>query len=218
MFTIANGKGTGAATIDSSGNGTTNDTGGKTWTPLLYVYFNRSSGANNGAATPSPLLQRFTSVGNGIAEPPSVDLAGTNGIVSNLGWILGFRLGEYNGSHSYVSEGCYDAWGTKYIYIVVNDFNKNVNNFVVTAYNESIGKSNVLARISTDSATSSDFNNGLSLTNDTVTQNNAIKKRFYFGPVDISRLQLQILDEFGRVLDLNNMDYSMALNLVCLYD
>jgi hypothetical protein len=127
-------------------------------------------------------------------------------------------LGEYNGSQSYVSEGCYDAWGTKYIYIVVNDFNKNVNNFVVTAYNESIGKSNVLARISTDSATSSDFNNGLSLTNDTVTQNNAIKKRFYFGPVDISRLQLQILDEFGRVLDLNNMDYSMALNLVCLYD
>ena len=218
VFTIANGKGSGAATIDSSGNGTTNTTPPKTWTPLLYVYFNRSSGANNGAATPSTSPAGFTNVGNGIAEPPSVDLAGTNGIVSNLGWILGFRLGEYNGSHSYVSEGCYDAWGTKYIYIVVNDFNKNVNNFVVTAYNESIGKSNVLARISTDSATSSDFNNGLSLTNDTVTQNNAIKKRFYFGPVDISRLQLQILDEFGRVLDLNNMDYSMALNLVCLYD
>ena len=51
---------------------------------------------------------------------------------------------------------------------------------MVTAYNESIGKSNVLARISTDSATSSDFNNGLSLTNDTVTQNNAIKKTILF--------------------------------------
>ena len=218
VFTIANGTGTGAATIDSSGNGTGGVANSNPWTPLLYVYFNRSSGANNGAATPSTSTAGYTNVGNGIAEPPSVDLAGKNGIVSNLGWILGFRLGEYNGSQSYVSEGCYDAWGTKYIYIVVNDFNKNVNNFVVTAYNESIGKSNVLARISTDSATSSDFNNGLSLTNDTVTQNNAIKKRFYFGPVDISRLQLQILDEFGRVLDLNNMDYSMALNLVCLYD
>ena len=216
VFTIANGKGTDAAKIDSSGNGT--GPGGSTWTPLLYVYFNRSSGANNGAATPSTSSEGFASVGNGISDPPSVDLAGNNGIVQNLGWILGFRLGEYNGSQSYVSEGCYDAWGTKYIYIVVNDFNKNVNNFVVTAYNESIGKSNVLARISTDSATSSDFNNGLSLTNDTVTQNNAIKKRFYFGPVDISRLHLQILDEFGRILDLNNMDYSMALNLVCLYD
>jgi len=213
VFTIAQGTGSGAK-INTDGTGVN-------WTPLLYVYFNRSSGANNGAATPSsspPPPVGYTNVGNGIAEPPSVDLAGNNGIVQNLGWILGFRLGEYNGSHSYVSEGCYDAWGTKYIYIVVNDFNKNVNNFVVTAYNESIGKSNVLARISTDSATSSDFNNGLSLTNDTVTQNNAIKKRFYFGPVDISRLKLQILDEFGRILDLNNMDYSMALNLVCLYD
>ncbi len=218
VFTIANGEGTGAATIDSSGIGTTSNGATKTWTPLLYVYFNRSSGANNAAATPSTSPEGFGNVGNGISDPPSVDLAGNNGIVQNLGWILGFRLGEYNGSQSYVSEGCYDAWGTKYIYIVVNDFNKNVNNFVVTAYNESIGKSNVLARISTDSATSSDFNNGLSLTNDTVTQNNAIKKRFYFGPVDISRLQLQILDEFGRILDLNNMDYSMALNLVCLYD
>ncbi len=217
VFTIANGKGSAAATIDSSGNGTKQGSG-ETWTPLLYVYFNRSSGANNGAATPSTSPEGFGNVGNGISDPPSVDLAGNNGIVQNLGWILGFRLGEYNGSQSYVSEGCYDAWGTKYIYIVVNDFNKNVNNFVVTAYNESIGKSNVLARISTDSATSSDFNNGLSLTNDTVTQNNAIKKRFYFGPVDISRLHLQILDEFGRILDLNNMDYSMALNLVCLYD
>lgn len=218
VFTIANGKGTDAATIDSSGNGTGGVLGSKPWTPLLYVLFNRSSGANNGAATPSTSPEGFGNVGNGISDPPSVDLAGNNGIVQNLGWILGFRLGEYNGSQSYVSEGCYDAWGTKYIYIVVNDFNKNVNNFVVTAYNESIGKSNVLARISTDSATSSDFNNGLSLTNDTVTQNNAIKKRFYFGPVDISRLHLQILDEFGRILDLNNMDYSMALNLVCLYD
>jgi hypothetical protein len=218
VFTIANGKGTDAATINSSGNGTGGVANSNPWTPLLYVYFNRSSGANNGAATPSTSTEGYTSVGNGIAEPPSVDLAGKNGIVSNLGWILGFRLGEYNGSQSYVSEGCYDAWGTKYIYIVVNDFNKNVNNFVVTAYNESIGKSNVLARISTDSATSSDFSSGLSLTNDTLGQNDAIKKRSYFGPVDISRLQLQILDEFGRVLDLNNMDYSMALNLVCLYD
>ena len=217
VFTIQDGSGNKAAMIDpSSGKGFVKGNPLKTWTPLLYVYFNRTSGTNNAGAT--PYGPPGGKIGGGISEPPSVDLAGDNGIVQNLGWILGFRLGEYNGSHSYVSEGCYDAWGTKYIYIVVNDFNKNVNNFVVTAYNESIGKSNVLARISTDSATSSDFNNGLSLTNDTVTQNNAIKKRFYFGPVDVSRLQLQILDEFGRILDLNNMDYSMALNLVCLYD
>ena len=76
----------------------------------------------------------------------------------------------------------------------------------------------MLARISTQSAASNNFSAGLSLTNDTVTNDSSIKKRFYFGPVDIQRLELQILDEYGRVIDLNNMDYSMALNLVCLYD
>ena len=58
---------------------------------------------------------------------------------------------------------------------------------------------------------------GISLTNN-VNQDNSLKKRIYFGPVDISRIQLQITDELGRILDLNNMDYSMAVNLICLYD
>lgn len=177
----------------------------------LYLAFNRSSGTFKGGATVSNQP--------GIDELPEYDLNSRgNGIIGNFGWIMGYRLGEYTGSWAYVSEGCYDAWGTKYLYIVVNDFNKNVNNFVVTSYNESIGKSNVLARISTESASSSNFSAGLSLNNDTVTNDSSIKKRFYFGPVDISRLELQILDEYGRILDLNNMDYSMAINLVCLYD
>ena len=96
--------------------------------------------------------------------------------------------------------------------------NKSVNNFVVPSYNESIGKSNILARISTESAGSNTFSQGLSLTNDMLANDSSIKKRFYFGPVDINRMHLEIVDEFGRTLNLNNMDWSMALNLVCLYD
>ena len=178
----------------------------------LYLAFNRGSGDFAGGATTDQSS-------SALIKLPEYDLETRgNGIVGNCGWILGFRLGEYTGSNAYISEGCYDAWGTKYIYIVVNDFNKNVNNFVLTSYNESIGKSNVLARISTQSAASNNFSAGLSLTNDTVTNDSSIKKRFYFGPVDIKRLELQVLDEYGRVIDLNNMDYSMAINLVCLYD
>lgn len=181
-------------------------------TPELYLAFNRSSGDFDGGATTDQ-------TSSALEQLPKYDLdTRGNGIVGNFGWILGYRLGEYTGSYAYVSEGCYDAWGTKYIYIVVNDFNKNVNNFVLTSYNESIGKSNVLARISTRSAASNNFSAGLSLTNDMVTNDSSIKKRFYFGPVDIQRLELQILDEYGRIIDLNNMDYSMAINLVCLYD
>ena len=184
----------------------------------LFIYFNRSRGENFGGSTPSDGPYSGDDGGGGVDIPPGLDLGGFSGVVGNFGWILGYRLGEYEGSWAYVSEGCYDAWGTKYIYIVVNDFNKSVNNFVVPSYNESIGKSNILARISTESAGSSTFSQGLSLTNDTLTNDSSIKKRFYFGPVDISRMQLQVLDEFGRVVNLNNMDYSLALNLVCLYD
>jgi hypothetical protein len=44
------------------------------------------------------------------------------------------------------------------------------------------------------------------------------RTREYFGPVDIQRLSVQILDEYGRILDLNNMDWSFILSFVCLYD
>ena len=137
--------------------------------------------------------------------------------LGNYGWVLGYRLGFYQGATAYVSEGCYDGWGIKYIYIVVNDYNKNVNNFCIPTYNESLGRTNVLARVSTNAVASADYNAGISLTNN-VNQDNSLKKRIYFGPVDISRLELQITDELGRILDLNNMDYSMAVNLICLYD
>ena len=176
----------------------------------FYLAFNRSSGKYKGGATV------FNQKNN---ELPPYDYDNTNnGILGNFGWIMGFRIGEYSGSWSYISEGCYDAWGTKYLYIVVNDFNQNVNNFVVTAYNESIGKANVLARIPTDSSASNDFSAGLSLSNNTISNDSSIKKRTYFGPVDLNRLEIQIVDEFGRIIDLNNMDFSLALNLVCLYD
>jgi len=150
--------------------------------------------------------------------PPSLDLTGAGGIISNIGWILGYRMAEYTSSQAYVSEGCYDAWGTKYTYIVVDDFNKSVNNYVVPSYNSSIGKSNILARISMIAASTDNFSDGLSLNNQFANPDSIIKKRTYFGPVDIQRLHIQILDEFGRIMDLNNMDLAIALDLVCLYD
>ena len=48
--------------------------------------------------------------------------------------------------------------------------------------------------------------------------NNLSKIRRYNGPVNISRLQIKILDRFGSVIDLNNMDFSMTLELEILYE
>jgi hypothetical protein len=53
----------------------------------------------------------------------------------------------------------------------------------------------------------------------TVSSNTAnFLKREYFGPVNIDRMRIQLLDDYGRVVDLNNIDYSFTLELEQIYD
>jgi hypothetical protein len=127
-----------------------------------------------------------------------------------FGWIMGFREGIYINNSSYVSEGIVDITGPRYIYLVVDDFNNNVNNSFYSAFNSSILNKNVLARISLQGGT---FNillqNNLNIITDA---------RQYFGPVDIQKLQIKLLDEYGRILDLNNMNFSFCLMFQTVYD
>jgi hypothetical protein len=180
---------------------------------------------------------RSTSVSTqaGQSSPlPEIDISAPGGIMGKLGWILGFRMAEYTeksgyvalgelpssitdpSGSGYISEGIYNAWTNKYFYIVVDDFNKNANNFVVPTYAASLGTANILARITLNPGVA--FNAGFTLTTDSAWDNTTTKKRSYFGPVDITKIKFQIIDSFGRIVNLNNMDCSFALNLICLYD
>jgi hypothetical protein len=127
-----------------------------------------------------------------------------------LGWILGFRNGLYVGNTNYVSEGVVDTTGPRYFYLVVDDYNTNVSNGFYSAFNSSILNKNIIARISLQSNI---FN--------VLEQNNLniiTTPREYFGPVNINNLTIQLLDEYGRIVDLNNMDYSFCLSLITIYD
>jgi hypothetical protein len=42
--------------------------------------------------------------------------------------------------------------------------------------------------------------------------------RTYFGPIDIQKLRIRLLDEHGRTLDMNNANYSFCLLFKILYD
>jgi hypothetical protein len=44
------------------------------------------------------------------------------------------------------------------------------------------------------------------------------KTRRYNGPVNIRNLFIKILDQFGEIIDLNNMDYSLTLEMELLYE
>ena len=127
-----------------------------------------------------------------------------------LGWLFGFREGLYINNTVYVSEGLVDLSGPRYLYLVVDDFNNNVNDGFYGAFNASLLNKNILARISLQaSALNYLSENNLAL---------ITSPRQYFGPVDIQKLQIQLLDEYGRILDLNNMDYSFCLLFQTIYD
>jgi len=127
-----------------------------------------------------------------------------------FGWFLGFRNGIYTNNLNYVSEGIADLTGSKYFFLVVDDYNNSVNNSFYGAFNSSILNKNILARISLQSNT---FN--------VLEQNNLnliTTPREYFGPVNIQNFNIQLNDEYGRIVDLNNMDYSFCITLTTVYD
>ena len=130
-----------------------------------------------------------------------------------LGWMLGFRNGAYKESLNYISEAPVNVYGTKYIYIVLDDFHNNVSKNFYGLLNSSILNNNILAKFSLLK-----LNKPFTFYVDDLSTNDSAPPREYFGPVNLQNFRIQILDEFGRTLDLNNMDYSMTFRLNCIYD
>ena len=161
----------------------------------------------------------------------------TNPLPLGFGWILGFRFPLYTSYNkltdpftnsalggdtinadselktkgcTYLSEGFFECHGPRYLFLVVDDFNNNVNTNMFSAFNSSILSKNILARISVKGTVFSILSDDAKH----ITSNN----REYFGPVNIEKMRIQLLDEYGRTLEMNNMDFSMALNIKCVYD
>jgi len=133
-----------------------------------------------------------------------------------LGWILGFRQGEYKTTSPttkpIVSEGQFDAYGPRYLYLAIDDFNHNTMADNYSALNSSIINKKIIASYSLLS--NNDKPNGQDSNYYSKTESFL---RQYTGPVNINRLKIQLLDEYGRILDLNNMDFSFILKFKTLY-
>jgi hypothetical protein len=127
-----------------------------------------------------------------------------------FGWMLGFRNGVYTNNISYVSEGLIDLSAPRYVFLSIDDHNNSVSDGFISVYSSSVLNRNILARISVRGNV---FNymaqNNLSTTT---------YPREYFGPVNIQRMNIQLLDEYGRILNLHNMDFSFCLNFDVIYD
>ena len=131
-------------------------------------------------------------------------------ISTKIGWNLGFIKKKYRGATTYTADTVIEPANIRYIYLAIDDFANSANNQFVNVFNNSIMSPNILARISIKGSYFS-----LIMENDF---NIITEPRRYFGPVDIQRLRIRLLDERGRVLPMNNSNYSFCLDFKMIYD
>jgi len=131
-------------------------------------------------------------------------------IMNTFGWYLGFRLANYLDIKDKIqSEGLFDGGGDRYIYVAINDYQYNNNTLNTVCFDKSILNEDVIAKIPM-------VNGKLSII---LSEDNPLTKiRKYTGPVNFSKLQIKILDRFGNIIDLNQMDFSLTLDLEILYE
>ena len=152
-----------------------------------------------------------------------------NALPLYLGWQLGYRTNIYDSGPPFdvsgvgtvppspvISEGLCYIKGPQYIFVAIDDYNNNVNNYYVSAYTDSLNNNNILARINLASIQQS---NGVYQTGEDDGFSTQINRsRNYFGPVNIEKLRITLYDEYGRIVNLNNMDWSCALMFEQVYD
>lgn len=134
-----------------------------------------------------------------------------NELYKQFGWLVGFRQAVYTGINTYTTEAVFNGLYPNYVYFVLNDYNNSQAQNVFGMFSKSIIGDNILGMlpITAQQEYSINFTTGNDLLE---------RRREYFGPVRIQRLKVQIVNQYGDVVDLNNMDYSFSLELEIGYD
>lgn len=133
---------------------------------------------------------------------------------SGLGWLLGYRGNSYtiNGSNkNAVSEGVALLKYPRHIYIALNEFSNssNMNAFYVPGKNSNLNK-NIIARVSVP-----DTGFGTTITASHGNGFLVSEVRRYLEKVGIQRIQVQLLDDAGEVINLNGGDFVVNLRIGC---
>lgn len=138
-----------------------------------------------------------------------------NNISKMFGWKLGFHNSNYDyyyNNTSFTGESTLDIRGPRYLYLLLEDYNKSIyNNYIPFSKNMSKLKNtiDIFARISINNT------GAFSMYNE-----NKFKvygdKRSYDGPININRLNIKVIDEHGDILNLNNNNFSFTIKMETL--
>ena len=155
-----------------------------------------------------------------------------NNLNLNAGWLMGFNKDKYtitndniyvglgqksnaatNDPITYLayleSEMIYGTSICHYSFLYVNDFNYNNYNTISSLTTDSYIENNILAKFNiTGSHNTCLFDN---------LNNCVLNTREYFGPVDIRKLHVMLLNMYGKPIDLSNNNFSFSLEFTILY-
>ena len=150
-------------------------------------------------------------------------------LMSKLGWQLGFRKTSYTLSATggaAEGEAIADFSGISYFYLIVDEFkNSNPHSFLGVSRTSQISSQQILARITVDNGLQNIGIAGASIGNlgssDKVPKimtvdgggNLVTDTRTYGELVDIQKLNVRLVDSFGRIMNLNGLDFSFCLEL-----
>jgi hypothetical protein len=189
--------------------------------PLLYyITFNVNIIGQSGSGSGQFVIGINPSYGGSLFqftvnfnEDINGNIDNTTPIIMKFGWLLGFREGIYVNNSTYVSEGVIDLFGPRYLFLAIDDYTKSVNNGFYSAFHDTFLNKNILARLSVRNRTSDSF-----YIENWEGMNALSYPRQYFGPINLYKLGIQLLNEYGLPLDLNNMDFSFCLSFECAYN
>ena len=153
-------------------------------------------------------------------------------LYKNAGWAMGFYKDIYTVTNSmanqmildpsasylppiynrYVeSESSYGSSVAQYFFLELDDYNRNftTNTIIAETGGGTHLGNNIIARIP---ITAPSLNINHANPSDLI-----FKQRDYFGPVKIEKLHLHLIDKYGETLDIQNNDYSVAIELTTTY-
>jgi hypothetical protein len=142
------------------------------------------------------------------------------------GWMMGFRNSTYDSDytktnvsiitseaqiyHNYIcSESSYGSNVQNYVYLELDDYQRNCISDRVISINKSYLAGNILARVTIHGGQHTIVvDNG---------SDRVFKKRTFFGPTKLDKFRIRLLDRYGEVINLNDNDFSFVLEIEQLY-
>jgi hypothetical protein len=144
----------------------------------------------------------------------NVDMCGNvydSNIQNNLGWVMGFRDTSYNLTTSGMTSECILNLKTpRHLFLALNEFSQGNSNSFVSPLEKTNQSKNIIAKICIPSTVK--FGDTLCVNKANGLLVSEVRK--YLEKVNIQRMNLQLLDDAGRVIQLNGADFSLCLKLV----